>query len=374
MIKISSNFDSGNIELLSTKHPHDIQVKMIKDTNSDFMQWFYFRMQGARNKQCRIKITNAGEATYPFWENYNVRASYDRLEWFAVPTMYDGKQLIIDHTPLQNSIYYAYFAPFTYEQHLDLVNTAQLSPKCRLLCIGETIQGRDIDMLIIGKNSTNKKKVWIVARQHPGESMAEWFIQGFIERLLDDDDPIALSLLQKAVFYIVPNMNIDGSIHGNIRANFAGINLNREWHKPALGRSPEVYHVRNLMDQTGVDLNLDIHGDEEIPYVFVTSSRGIPSFNDDLKRLEERFTSKWQEIYPDFQTEYGYPPDAPGEANMSICSNQIAERFQCLSLTLEMPFQDSNLLPDPVYNWSPIRCIKLGNSVLNPMHSIIDEL
>lgn len=29
-----------------------------------------------------------------------------------------------------------------------------------------------------GEAGKGKKRVWIVARQHPGESMAEWFVEG----------------------------------------------------------------------------------------------------------------------------------------------------------------------------------------------------
>ena len=57
-------------------------------------------------------------------------------------------------------------------------------------------------------------------------------------------------------------MNPDGSVLGNLRTNAAGANLNREWETPTLERSPEVFTVREKMMETGVDLFLDIHGDE----------------------------------------------------------------------------------------------------------------
>jgi murein tripeptide amidase MpaA len=30
-----------------------------------------------------------------------------------------------------------------------------------------------------------KRVVWIIGRQHPGESMASWWMEGFVRRLLD---------------------------------------------------------------------------------------------------------------------------------------------------------------------------------------------
>jgi murein tripeptide amidase MpaA len=81
-----------------------------------------------------------------------------------------------------------------------------------------------------------RRKVWLIARQHPGETMAEWFVEGFLERLLDADDSVSRALLQQCVFYVVPHMNPDGAVHGNLRTNAVGSNLNREWATPSLDR------------------------------------------------------------------------------------------------------------------------------------------
>ena len=43
---------------------------------------------------------------------------------------------------------------------------------------------------------------------------------------------------------------------------------------------------------------------------------------------------------PDFQSEISYEPEPAKKANLSICSNQVAHRFDCLGVTLEQPFKD----------------------------------
>ena len=43
----------------------------------------------------------------------------------------------------------------------------------------------------------------MVARQHPGEAMAEWFIEGFLDRLTDPHDGASMRVLEHAVFYVV---------------------------------------------------------------------------------------------------------------------------------------------------------------------------
>ncbi|MDA3905146.1 MAG: M14-type cytosolic carboxypeptidase [Bacteroidales bacterium] len=373
---ISSAFDSGNIEVISAFDPQNIELNIRKDTNADFLQWFHFRIQEVMGFDLKINILNASETSFPEgWIDYQAVASYDRITWFRVPTSYDEKKLTIEFMPEYNSIYFAYFAPYSHDQHLNLLSTAQMSPNAFLVNIGTTVQGRDLDMLVIGNEEDHiKKRIWIIARQHPGESMAEWFIEGFLNRILDDSDPLSRKLLEKAVFYVIPNINPDGSILGNLRANAAGVNLNREWANPNPKTAPEVYHILQTMEQTGVDLNLDIHGDEGLPYNFISSIEGIPSYDDHLKMLDEKFSASWERISPDFQTTHGYPKNEPGKANLNVCGKAVGEKFKCLSVTMEMPFKDNADLPDEIFGWSPNRSMNLGASVLHPIAEIVDDL
>lgn len=374
MIHISSQFDSGNVEVVKADTPQDIQVKVRKDTNSDYLQYFFFRVSGVKDEACNLKIVNASETTYPFWKQYNTYASYDKENWFLLDSQYDGKELSMEIEPVFDTLYLAYYPPFTYEQHLKLVAEAQTSPMCTHEVLGQTVQGRDIDFLKIGFEAKHKKKIWVIARQHPGESMAEWFMQGFLRRLLNEDDPVSKKLHHQAVFYVVPNMNVDGSILGNLRANAAGSNLNREWANPSQEKSPEVFYVRNKMDEVGLDMCLDVHGDEEIPYNFISAAEGIPSYSNKIAGLEKTFIEAWIRTCPDFQDEYGYDKDEPGKADLRICTPQLAERFGTLALTIEMPFIDNHDLPDPLFGWSTKRSEQLGESVLNPILETLPQL
>ena len=171
--------------------------------------------------------------------------------------------------------------------------------------------------------------------------------------------------IEKSVFYIVPNMNLDGSIAGYLRVNAAGQNLNRAWAEPDREKCPEVYYTLKKMEENGVDLNLDIHGDEELPFVFVSSIEGIPGYDDTMDQLNQKFKKAWLNASPDFQIEHGYKQDPPGKANLAICSKQVGFRFSCLSYTIEMPFKDNNNLPNPLTGWSAERSSRLGESVLN---------
>ncbi|WP_036494835.1 M14 family metallopeptidase [Neisseria weaveri] len=375
MMKISTQFDAGSVIVTDLTDPSNIRLKIRADNASEFAQWFYFRLQGAAYQNCVMHFENAAEAAYPAgWEEYQAVASYDRQNWFRVPTRYENGVLTIEHTPLSNSVYYAYFEPYSYEQHLNLLGEAQGSGLCQIDDLGSTIQGRDINLLTIGNQAASDLKIWITARQHPGETMAEWFIEGFLGRLLDPQDPTARTLLDRATFYIVPNMNPDGSVLGNLRTNAAGANLNREWLEPTVEYSPEVYYVREKMQQTGVDMFLDIHGDEAIPFVFVAGTEGVPSYNERIANLESQFKEALATASPDFQDEYGYDKDAPGQANLSMATAWVGENFKCLAYTLEMPFKDNNNLPDDDFGWNGQRSLRLGEAMLSSVLAVLPKL
>lgn len=375
MPKISSNFDAGAISVIDSTNSQNIRLALRGDNAASFSQWFYFRLQGAAYQPCRIRIENAGQSSYPEgWEDYQATASYDRSNWFRVPTRYEDGVLTIEHTPLAGSVYYAYFEPYSHEQHLNLLGDAQGSGLCQIDDLGSTAQGRDINLLTIGHQAASDLKIWIIARQHPGESMAEWFAEGLLSRLLDHQDPTARALLDCATFYIVPNMNPDGAALGNQRTNAAGADLNREWQNPSPERSPEVYAVRQKMHETGVDLFLDIHGEEALPYVFAAGCEGNPSYDARLAALEAAFKTALRQASPDFQDEHGYPKTAPGQANLAIAKSYVGETFGCLSYTLEMPFKDNINLPDDDFGWNGQRSLRLGEAILSAILAVCPQL
>jgi len=374
-ISINSQFDGGNIVCLNSDDSSDIQLDIKIDNQSDFYQWFYFRATGVCNTNCQFKIMNAGASSYvDGWTGYQAVASYDRTYWFRVPTEYCDGVLTIKHQPEQDALYYAYFAPYTMEQHADFIASLLDHPFVNLNVLGQTLDGQDFDHLTIGTAGEGKKKIWVHARQHPGETQASWWMEGFLSRLLDDTDAMARDLLNKAVFYVIPNMNPDGSRRGHLRTNAVGSNLNREWLNPSMEKSPEVFLAQKRMKEIDIDFCLDVHGDEGLPYNFIAGAEGIKGWTEKMSTLQNQFTDRLELVNSDFQTKIGYDKDKPNSADMSICTNFIAQEFDCLSMTLEMPFKDTAETPHKEQGWSPERCENLGASCLDAIAAVIDDL
>jgi murein tripeptide amidase MpaA len=265
-----------------------------------------------------LRFLNAGQCAYPMgWEGYRVVASYDRQNWLRVDNRFDGQVMSLEIKPEPQCIYFAYFEPYSHEQHLDLIGWAALSERVTQERLGSTLDGRDMTLLHItdAQSATplaQKKKVWLIARQHPGEAMAEWFVEGFL--------------------------------------------------------------VRQKMIEVGVDLSLDAHGDEGLPYNFVAGTEGNPGYTPRLEALENAFKAAWLATCPDFQTTHGYGCTPPGQANLTLATNWVGQNFDCLAFTIEMPLKDNADLPDELVGWNGERSKKLGASVLLPLLAVLAQL
>ncbi len=374
-LHISSAFDSGNIVVESIDGT-TATLSIRKDKDSDFFQWFHFRVVADEGADVALNITGLAASAYPGgWPGYSARASVDRENWWCADTDYNaeagGGTLSIRLTGEGAPVWLAYFAPYSVERHHDLIGQTALCEGVEYRQLGQSLDGQPIDCLEMGEGD---KQVWLYARQHPGESMAEWWMEGVLEMLTDPEDSHARLLLQKCRFHIVPNMNPDGSVRGHLRTNAAGVNLNREWATPTAERSPEVLCVLGAMDASGVDFAMDIHGDEAIPAVFLAGFEGIPGWTDELGAKYNRYKQRLAQRTPDFQTRLGYPVSAAGRANLSMSTNQLAHRFSAVAMTLEMPFKDNDDLPDPDFAWSPARSKQLARDCLATLAELIDEI
>ncbi|MFJ9993225.1 M14-type cytosolic carboxypeptidase [Pseudomonas putida] len=374
-LQIDCDFDSGNIQVLDASDPRLVRLVIRPDTHSGHFQWFHFKVSGLTLGQThRFSLDNAHESSYKnAWDGYHAVASYDQQNWFRVPSSFDGKALAFDFTAEQPEAWFAYFEPYPRARHNQLIERALKIPGIELLASGRSVQGRDIPLLRASKGAGAKRKLWLIAQQHPGEHMAEWFMEGVIDRL-EGNDATLQRLLAEADLYLIPNMNPDGAFLGHLRTNFKGKDLNRAWQDASVELSPEVFFAQSQMKLQGVDAFIDVHGDEEIPHVFTAACEGNPGYTPRIAKLEEQFRSTLCSVTKDFQTAHGYTRDQPGQANMTLACNAVGQTYDCLSLTLEMPFKDHDDNPDAKHGWSGARSKALAGAVLETLEKMVKDL
>ena len=118
-----------------------------------------------------------------------------------------------------------------------------------------------------------KQEVLITARVHPGEVPASHVLHGFLHFILSADARAVL-LRKHFVFRIVPMLNPDGVVKGHYRTDCNGINLNRMYDTPDIGRHPTIYATRQLFlaisqgDRLALYVDLHAHASKRGCFVF----------------------------------------------------------------------------------------------------------
>lgn len=354
-MKVSSNFESGRIDVhdvgvhgATLGIPHDAKAPR-------FRQWFAFDVSGEPGAPFELVLANARECTWgdALGGVYKVYAS-DGSAWRRLDSSMQGGRLVVRGTHAASRLRVCYYPPYPAHRLAALRRLVRRAGG-RVEPLGRTPGGRSVESMEIGAG--DGPPIWVVAQQHPGEAMAGWFVEGFVE-FLTSQTRAAAALRERFSFAIVARMNPDGAAVGNHRTTPAGIDLNRAWADP--GAPPEVGLVRARMKERGARFFFDVHGDERLPWVFAQPADGLAA--SPANATVQAFERSLLGLTPDYQTEHRYPHDPRGRPNLAIASNWVHAEFGCPALTLEMPFSDHVGRPDP-RGFFPARARRLGTRV-----------
>lgn len=360
-MRFDSDFECGNIELVSlgggTAH-----LRIRPDSNAGYFQWFYFKVLDADGAPLTFVFDNAVNASYPnAWPGYDVLTSTDSETWRRIPSRYDGTTLTFSDAPAGASTAYAFFVPYVAAQREALIKHCVDSGRAQHRVLATTPLGRTLDLLTLGSDARDAARVWTVTRQHAGEPMAEWAVDGFLRRLVALDEAAA-NLLARARLYVVPNLNPDGSALGNLRANANGVDLNRVWQNPP-ENAPEIVAVRRAIDETGVDLFIDVHGDEERPYIWIMHPEIDlpPAVTAQQQAFEAALAQRNPEVQP-----RPHLVDGVKHGDLGLSANFIASHYGAPSWIIELPFQavDFGNGPDSL---TASGCSRFGESMVDAL-------
>ncbi len=381
-MRIHTELEAGRVEVIKGfEGDAPARLNILPDPGDvRFRQWFCFAVEPEADDVARTATTprqvileNASMCTWARGlKDYRVVVSTDDgATWRRIATTYDGKALTIDlpESVETSRLFVAYYPPYPAARLAALLARVDAASGKRRELV-RTDSGLPVHCITLGVDDTHVPQLWVVAQQHPGEHMAGWFAEGFVDRLLS---AAGAPLLAKARIHVVPQMNPDGVARAQHRTNGAGLDQNRQWAAPA-EKCPEVASVRAAMLETGVDFFLDVHGDETIPYVFMQGTSAIPRRTTRIGRLESQFGKAMLEASTDFQTEHAYPREKGRRANLSLAANWVANTFRAMAFTLEMPFSDNNNAPDLDQGWSPARTIRFAEATVQSLGVVVDQL
>jgi hypothetical protein len=260
-----SCFESGNLlyayrRVKETGVP-EYDLIMQNDTNTKgYSQWFFFSLQNHQERRIKLNIVNFVKKNLLFMSGvrpvgFSMKANEKKgTGWASVGEAISyGKSFITRESSNQidsrnyyclsfeisfeneeDLVYIAYNYPYTYSKMIaftdDLVTNSasneEISVIKKVLCY--SVSNNAIPYLIIEhKYCKSGKIVLCIGRQHGGETVGSYVLEGFLKHLVNNR-----KLVQEYTFIVVPMVNVDGVIYGNFRANLSGFDLNRQWCEP----------------------------------------------------------------------------------------------------------------------------------------------
>lgn len=142
------------------------------------------------------------------------------------------------------------------------------------MTLGKTVLGNKIPYLLFEAKKETKIVAVAIARQHPGEAVGSWMMEGLINQLEERKS------FDYITWVVIPMVNIDGVILGNNRTGVLGHDFNRNWAADEISMAknsrlfPELSGVITLVKSLKkkyprkVKMFLDLHGHSSQPNVF----------------------------------------------------------------------------------------------------------
>ena len=286
---ITSNFDSGNINIINKYIKNNkvfIELEIKKDpyqshVKNKYKYWFYFKISDLdENKICKITIKNINNIDND-WLGFTVPYSYDNISWYRIKnTIVDLKTNTIswEIKPQRNHIWFSYYPPYPFKK------SVEIAKKYNGIILGK-VNNKPIYYI---KKGTGDKHVWILARQHPGETIGSWMLEGFLLQLHKKKYN---NILKHYTFHIIVNANPMGTIMGHWYTTEDGINMNRDWLNK---KSKNVQIISKEILKTECYLCIDLHGEEGskkhfIAYCYEKKNKLYNKINDILVNLNSNF-------------------------------------------------------------------------------------
>jgi hypothetical protein len=299
-LTVRTDFDSGSLgpwTIQGDTVTASLNTVTMVNTDDIYAYWMHFEIGGAQGRSVAVEIE--GVDGNPFFgehpEENQVVYSCDGSTWARITDHSTSPLAGGTHRFEQafdcDSPRVATFFPYPWEQLDRWTRTTGKDPRASLSILGQSAQGRDIHELTITNPAVpdaGKPTVFILGRQHAGETAGSHQLTGLVDFLLSGE-PEAQPLLDGLVWRVVPMLNPDGVYLGHSRATSLLRDPNADWgNDGSVEVSIARAHLLALAADPGLDMVLDWHNqvNDTRWYDFVYS----PSGNDFFPVLSQ-FTS-----------------------------------------------------------------------------------
>lgn len=363
-VTIRSDFEAGSIGHVEQLAPYHFRCHVRGEFDQQHRNrqasWYYFAIDGAAGHEITVDLIDLpGEYNYRHGNlaiNGTTRPfiSYDQHTWVALPDSaieWDQAipQLWIRFTPKRSPVWIAHVPPYTTRDLSRLLANIKRHSNLEIVEIGKSVEGRPLFLLTVtnrARPDTNKKVLWVMARQHAWEAGTSWVMDGAIRFVLKNN-PTAARLRDEFIFKLFPMADPDGVARGGVRFNVHGYDLNRNWDTVNPELMPEIaaLHKAVLGWTDGgrrIDLFLNLHNTNS-DYLRGPLSLAGPEYRETVDRFAGLLR---KDTFFDTKEALDWPPGEIERGRMDACQDLFHERG-IPTLLLEQNVQTNSRLGRP---------------------------
>lgn len=331
---------------------HEINIEIEPDPGIGTYQWFHFNI--CADFDASLRIVNAMTSTYSQgWADRVVWSRSTGAQWHPIKTVLKQGAVEFPHLGSAQPISYAVFPPYP------LSRLANLQQRARQRGDADIVEDHTSTSIIprvsLGDRDPHATQIWIIAGQHGGEHSALWFADGFLEHLLDKEEPLI-----GVRFHIVPIANLNGMKSGYLRANATGQDPNRHWSGDT--HCAEIYELVAAMETIGADIILDVHNDFEMGEVYFDVLDAWMYTAEELIQYRLRFETALSTASPDvsFGRRYDWQQPPAPDLLANMCAPALERRFSAVAMTLELPIGRYLNKSGESHIWTPSHSVALA--------------
>ncbi|WP_185974335.1 M14 family metallopeptidase [Litoribacter populi] len=270
-VTVSNDFPMGSLNGMFQENDSTL-VALITAENTPINEspWYAFQIWGKEEKDIYVRLTYQAGSKH----RYYPKISYDGNFWspldsanFLVPDSL--KNFNFRNRPEAATLKLNVTKDTTWVAGQEIHDSKRVKAWADLISskpfvqhekIGESLEGREISALTIGKPQ-NDKLVMVIARQHPPEVTGQLAMQSFVETLTNDSE-LSERFRENFTILVVPMVNPDGVDNGHWRHNMHGVDLNRDWadfHQPETRAVKEFMHKKAEENDATFYFGIDFH-------------------------------------------------------------------------------------------------------------------
>ena len=278
------------------------EIEFIAESKANEPQplWFHFQLFDLTGGKVRLRLANSSQCLGGLneWSGNRPVFRFEGGEWARAERVENG--WTAGHcletwfeVPLAGErMEFAFCYPYTEAQ---LLKTARECPAFQVETIGYSNHGRPIRRIYNapGDEARSRPGIYIIARQHSGETTGTWEIDGMLRYL---SSPEGAEALHAFAWWFVPLVDIDGVEEGFYGKDQIYNDLNRAWH-PNFPRRVELCAVQRDMNRwsqfTAARLMLDMHapGHGERESYFVIGADTTDDFREEMRAVWQRMNA-----------------------------------------------------------------------------------